>query len=272
MKNKKNLVSEIKSNFKESFSYIERAAKIGDSEDMSLYGNFLINGIRCIKNIAKGVEYYKKSCDRGNLSGCARYCSSLIDGKVEKDITEGLRLIKYSFDHNDSTGISYYAFYLSQGLPNLEKDLKLSFKYAKLAANMGNLASINNVGAYYQHGQGTEVDRKEAIKYYRRGFEEGSILAATNLGLLLIEGDSASGIEPDFKEGMKYLKFASENGEINAMFGYSMNIANKKSTSEELSDMEKYLKKGVFLKDCKLIGLYGDIFCRDTVFPQDKVR
>ncbi|KAK8871409.1 hypothetical protein M9Y10_007135 [Tritrichomonas musculus] len=71
---------------------------------------------------------------------------------------------------------------------------------------------------------------------------------------------------------MKYLKFASENGEINAMFCYSMNIANKKSTSEELSDMEKYLKKGVFLKDCKLIGLYGDILCRDTVFPQDKVR
>ena len=85
----------------------------------------------------------------------------MIDGKVEKDITEGLRLIKYSFDHNDSTGISDYAYYLSQGLPNLEKDLKLSFKYAKLAANMGNLASINNVGAYYQHGQGTEVDKKK---------------------------------------------------------------------------------------------------------------
>ncbi|KAK8897592.1 hypothetical protein M9Y10_015551 [Tritrichomonas musculus] len=275
MKNKKNQICEIKSNFKESFEYIERAAKRGDSEAMSLYGNFLEFGIGCThKDAVKAVEYYKKSCDRGNLSGCARYGSSLIDetGGQEKDITEGLRLIKHSFDHNDPTGISIYAYYLSQGIPNFEKDFELSFKYKKLAASMGCSIAINNVGACYHDGQGTEIDTKEAIKYYLRGIEEGSMLSAKNLGRLLIKGDSANGIEPDFKEGMKYLKYASENGNTDAMFFYSMNIANKKSTSEELSDMEKYLKKGVFLKDAKLLGLYGDVLCRSTLLPQDKVR
>ena len=274
MKNKKNKVCEIKSNFKESFKYIERAAKRGDSEAMSLYGYFLTNGDGCIKNEAKGVEYIKKSSDRGNLSGCARYGNLLIEGfgGLEKDVTEGLHLIKYSFDHNDPIGISIYAYYLSQGLPNLEKDLKLSLKYLKLAASMGYSTAISNVGTCYQNGEGTEVDKKEAIKYYLRGIEEGSLLSSTNLGCLLIKGDSANGIEPNFKEGMKYLKFASENSEINGMFFYSMNIANKESTSEELSEMEKYLKKGVFLKDDKLLGLYGDILCRDTVLPKDKVR
>ena len=233
MKNKKNFVSEIRSNFKESFKCIECSAKGGDSEAMYLYGYFLEYGIGCThKNAVKVVKYYKKSCDRGNLSGCALYDCSLIDetGGLEKDVKEGLRLIKYSFDHNDPIGIHLYACYLYQGLPNLEKDFELSFKYWKLAARMGYSTAINNVGACYQDGEGTEIDTKEAIKYYLRGIEEGSISSARNLGLLLIEGDLANGIEPDFKEGMKYLKYASENGDTDAMLYYSRNTANKEIT------------------------------------------
>lgn len=145
---------------------------------MSIYGNFLKNGIGCIKNATEAAEYYKKSCYKGNLSGCAKYDACLIDGDIEKDVTEGLRLIKHSFDHNNPTGIDIYAYYLYEGLPNLEKDLKLSFKYCMLAARMGDCTSINNVGVCYQYGCGTEINTKKAIMYYLRGFEEGSRLSA----------------------------------------------------------------------------------------------
>lgn len=137
---------------------------------------------------------------------------------------------------------------------------------------MGYYTAIKNVGIFYQNGIVTEADKRKAIKYYLRGFEEGSKLSARNLGLLLIKGDSTSGIEHNFKEGMKYLKYALENGDTDAMFYYSRNIRNKESTPEELSEMERYLKNGIFLKDEDLIDLYADILSRNTALPQDKVK
>ncbi|KAK8837065.1 hypothetical protein M9Y10_037114 [Tritrichomonas musculus] len=271
LKTKKNKICEIRCDFKEAYKYIKRASDIGDGEALLIYANFLNNGIGCVKkDLTEVVKYYKKSYDKGNLGGCAYYGSSLIEGEggLQKDITEGLRLIKYSLDHNNPFGINLYSYYLYKGLPNLEANKELSIHYMKKAASMGVAIAISNVGFYY-----TEChDQKEAIKYLSRAVEEGSSLAARNLADLLIEGDEKSGIKPDFQQGMKYLKFASDNDDVDSIYLFSKNIAMKESTDEELAEMEKYLQKGVHLKDVDVIALYANILSRNTILPQDKVK
>lgn len=242
LKTKKNKAGAINYDFNEALHYIKKAAESGDTEAMSLYGSFLLHGNGCLKkNPVKAVKYFKKSYDKGSLSGYALYGNSLIEGYrgLQKDVAEGFRLIKYSFDHNNPEGLFFYAYYLNVGLPNLEKNLNLSLNYYKAAASMGHYASFYNVGISYLNGIGTDINKKEAIKYFMKGIEEGSMLSAFRLGLLIIEGDEKYGIEADFNKGMKYLRFASENGNTNAMYHYVLNIAKKKSTPKEILFSEK---------------------------------
>lgn len=58
LKNKKNVTSEIRSNFKESFKYIGRAAKIGDSEAMSLYSFSFENIIGCTYKVMPFYSFF----------------------------------------------------------------------------------------------------------------------------------------------------------------------------------------------------------------------
>lgn len=221
------------------------------------------------KNSVKAVKYFKKSYDKGNLSGCSLFEGV---GELQKDIEKGLQLIRYAVDRNNIDAIYIYSNYLKNGLSNLEKNEELAFKYVKIAASMGHCTALNDVGYNYYNGIVTDIDRKESLKYFVKGFEEGSIIASYNLGHFLVYGDSKYGIDINFNEGMKYLKYASDNNNTSAIFHFSKNIANKKSTKEELDEMEYYLKKGVYLKDVDLIALYANILCRDNILQQDKVK
>lgn len=137
---------------------------------------------------------------------------------------------------------------------------------------MGHNISFYNVGIFYEKGICTNVDKKEAIKYYEKGFEEGFLNCGCQLGCLLINSDDEK--ELNFLKGMKYLKIASENGNVDSMYYYCLNIAQKKSTINEIAEMKYYLNKGIYLKDTDLIVLYANILLQNNNYPleQDCVK
>lgn len=177
-------------------------------------------------------------------------------GGIQKNINKGIRLIKYSCDHNNVYGMNMYAYYLLDGLPGLEKNEEFSFRYFKISADLGFAISFLNLGVCYRDGKGTKMDRKEAIKCFKIGTEEGSPSAAYRLALMPIKGDETLGIKPDLKEGNKYLKFAADHENTSAMFQYSYNIVKKRG---DASQLKKYLEIGIYFKDTNCMMLYGEI-------------
>lgn len=159
-----------------------------------------------------------------------------------------------------------YAYYLLDGLPGLEKNEEFSFRYFKISADLGFAISFLNLGVCYRDGKGTKMDRKEFIKCFKIGTEEGSPSAAYRLALMLIKGDETLGIKPDLKEGNKYLKFAADHGNTSAMFQYSYNIVKKRGNASQL---KKYLEIGIYFKDTNCMMLYGEILIQGNMLPRN---
>lgn len=83
------------------------------------------------KDPTEAAKYYEASYKKGDLCGLAQFGVFLIEdlGGIQKNINKGIRLIKYSCDHNNVYGMNMYAYYLLDGLPGLEKNEEFSFRY-----------------------------------------------------------------------------------------------------------------------------------------------
>ena len=79
---------------------------------------FLEFGYGCVRvDYEEASKLYKKSHEKGDLSGCALYGYSLIDKKFHKlNEQEGIRLIKYSAERNNPIGLNKLGFVLYNDL------------------------------------------------------------------------------------------------------------------------------------------------------------
>lgn len=240
-------------NIEEVIEYFKKASDLGDTDAMVNYAIMLLKREEKPSESTKeeAIKYFKLSIQNGNSSAMYNFAYILLLGKkLDKNIEEAINYYKMAID-NGNTFASI-----------LEKMKKLAFNCFKLSQSMGNDVSFHNVGIFYEKGIVTNVDKKEAIKYYEKGFEEGYLNCGCQLGCLLINSDDEKA--SNFSEGMKYLKIASENGNVDSMYYYCLNIAKKKSTINEIAEMKYYLNKGVYLKDIDLIVLYGNILSQNN--------
>lgn len=272
MKEKKCKYGEINSDFKEAFNYFKLAAEKGDGEGMAHYGRFLDFGYGVVKpNPVEAVKLYRKSYEKGDLTGYTFYGSALIEGSgIQKNEAEGIQHIKYSCDNGNIYGFAQYGYFLNKGGTILTKDVNQSFKYYKMAADLGCNVALSNIGICYRDGTGVKKDVKTAIKYFKLAIEEGYPRSALILGNLYLNGDDESSIKPDIKEGMKYVQYAADHGNKIAMYLLAYSMYSKKCIEMDPVLLKKYLLNGIELGYAPCMRLYGKILIVGDVLPQNK--
>ncbi|HFC7428692.1 sel1 repeat family protein [Neisseria meningitidis] len=77
------------------------------------------------------------------------------------------------------------------------------------AAEQGNAAAQNNLGAMYYKGQGVRRDDAEAVRWYRQAAEQGLAQAQNNLGVMYAE---RRGVRQDRALAQEWLGKACQNG------------------------------------------------------------
>jgi len=95
-----------------------------------------------------------------------------------------------------------------------QKDYKTAFPLYLKAAEAGDPASMNALGACYEKGRGVAKEGAEAAKWYRKAAEAGYVTAMYNLGALYSEGRD---ITRDDKEALKWIHKAIDVGSREAM-------------------------------------------------------
>lgn len=278
-KEKSNKYGSIHRNFKESFKYFKEAAHLGDGDAMAYLGNYYLNGFGATSiNKKLAIQYCRLSSKSGNLNGCALYGRVLIDGDgVHKNEREGLRLIKYSCDHGNPRGIVAYGYCLFYGIWDLKVDKIQASRYFKMGADYGFHMGMNNYAFDLRDGIGTNRNINESIRYFKMAIEEGSILSARNLGIMLCKGfkdekTKAVILDPDIEQGINYLKYAADHSDASAMEEYVHYLTNREDGSYSMDELKKYLIMGIEAKNTYCMRYYGAILLDGEPFPKDVIE
>jgi len=89
---------------------------------------------------------------------------------------------KNDYAMND-LGALYY-----EGANGIKQDFKKAVYYYNMAADNGNLQSIENLGYCYYYGRDVEVDYEKAFHYYMQGAFIGSLISLYKIGDMYLNG------------------------------------------------------------------------------------
>ncbi|XP_046972628.1 cytochrome c oxidase assembly factor 7 homolog [Vanessa cardui] len=153
------------------------------------YGNYALIGRGREKNDQEALRYFEKGCELNDPTSCL-HAGLLLTATgpaitVQRDIPKGYNYLKKSCDNNEAMACHYLAGMYLTGVPknpkeynphNPEKnanidflikpDLKQAFQFAKRGCELGNVFACANVSLMYKKGDGVEKNLDESKKYF----------------------------------------------------------------------------------------------------------
>lgn len=131
-----------------------------------------------------------------------------------------------------------YAMMLSHGSNGLKVDKAEAARYYKMAADLGNVKSMNSYAAMLYNGHGVPQDMKEGIRYFQMGADKGNASAMYNLGCKILE-NVANGSK---EAAARYIKIAAERVIVSAMEKYAKLLEDGIGVAVNRDSAERYLK------------------------------
>lgn len=140
----------------------------------------------------------KRKADAGDAASQYELAVQYYRGSKAKDVKPNKKLaVKYYRKAADQGNLD--AMMDLGKMAENDKDYKTAISYYEQAANKNHAASQTNLGLLYHNGTGVPKDAQKAEYWYKRGDENGDILAKRNLAVLYDQEKRYSESEPLFK-------------------------------------------------------------------------
>ncbi len=120
------------------------------------------------------------------------------------------------------------------------QDYAEALKWYRKAAEQGNDAAENNLGALYEYGNGVEKDLGEAIKWFQKAAGQGSAEAEFNIGTLY---ETGAGVTKDDAQAIKWYRKAAEQGHAKAQFNLGAAYHNGNGATQDDAEAMKWYRK-----------------------------
>ena len=177
-------------------------------------------------NLEEALKWYKLAAEKnhdGAQESVERVLQSIYDlagnykdGKngVEKDEKEAIQYYKLVAEEDWAgddmiRGACFYLGWIMQVNDTEEDDTEAVSWYEK-AIEKGSVMAMNNLGNMYRNGKGVSQDDEKAMELYKQAADDGEDYAMNNLGRIYENGDC--GQEKNLEEALKWHKLAAENG------------------------------------------------------------
>ncbi|XP_063547614.1 cytochrome c oxidase assembly factor 7 homolog [Cydia strobilella] len=155
------------------------------------YGNYCLVGRGKEKgDPAEALTYFEKGCELGEPSACLHAGMMLTatgpNVSIKRDVPKGFNYLKKSCDQNDDMACHYLCGMYISGVPKnvaeynphnpaknknieylIKPDMKQAFEFAKKSCENGNMYGCANVSMMYKKGDGVEKNADESKRFFQ---------------------------------------------------------------------------------------------------------
>jgi TPR repeat protein len=207
-------------NTAEGLKWYRQAADHGDAVAQNNVAILYADGLGVKADWAEAASWFRKA----NENGANRDLSALIylydSGKAlpQKSLgdnhVEGLEFLRSLADHGNPVAQTVLADVYKSGKLGVTPDLTQAMNWLRKAAEKDPDAEAY-LGWAYSRGEGVPRSDDEAVSWYRKSAEHGSVLGQSNLAFMYENG---RGVRKDLTEAAKWVQAAAAQNYGGAQF------------------------------------------------------
>ncbi|MGM5470886.1 tetratricopeptide repeat protein [Flavobacteriaceae bacterium LMO-SS05] len=198
-------------NLSKAYELCLKLIQNGDSHAMNLLGAMYSSGLGVEKDTQKGLDWFQKAADKGNVMGITNLAKDYYDGEyVVQDYNMALKLSQQAANlgYPEALYLVGHIYYFGSGV---SVDYNEAFKWFQKAVAKKNARAMNKLGMMYDFGKGVDRNEEMATQWYQKASDLGNSNSMFALGLNYYKG--WGGLAKNTKEGLKWLLKAERLGE-----------------------------------------------------------
>lgn len=179
---------------------------------------------------------------------------------LKQNDADALRLLHKAADQGYMAAQESLGIFSEAGIGMEQPDPVKALEWYKKAVQQGSQDAATNIGLMYVQGRGVPKNAAEAVTWLRRAADGGDPIAQYNLALLYGRGD---GIPKDDNEAVRWLRAAAEKNVIPALLDLANFYLNPTpSTPANLDQAVSYFEKAAELGNARAQSMLGTIFAK----------
>ncbi|MDR1297957.1 MAG: sel1 repeat family protein [Deltaproteobacteria bacterium] len=165
----------IKQNFGNALAWFQKAAAAGVTEAYLNIGDSYELGLGTAPDINKAVENFQLASEKGLAQADFKLATLYLNGiDIPQDPAKGLVYLDKAVKANFNAAIMLQGAILYSGLFGQARDLTKAKDFFQAAANQGNPVAMLRLGTMNNAGEGLEVNKAQALKWFLLAKEFGS--------------------------------------------------------------------------------------------------
>lgn len=220
------------------------AAEQGHPPAQTQAGAMLYWGQGGAADKAAALDWVKKSADQGDSYGEALYgLWSLIEARTkssDEPAPQALSYLRKAAGHGEMLAQRALFTVYFYGASGAKQDLGRAFSYAKLAAEQGDPASMNDVATCYMMGYGAQKDEAAAVPWLKEAATRGNTDAQVNYSAMLSQGRL---VPQDLAGGARFSRMAAEKGDVNGQVLLAKSYYFGEGVKKDLRESVRWFRK-----------------------------
>ncbi|WP_104752913.1 tetratricopeptide repeat protein [Helicobacter baculiformis] len=252
------------------FIGVQMQAKENKAEQARQYLDVAIKAYTS-KQYRKAVGYFQKAARMGNSQAYA-YLAGMYslgqgvrrDWEKAEEYEQMLLSVAYREYLNKFRITDQYLELAGKALSRA--DYQEAVKYYQKAAEKGSVRAYNSLGFMYKSGQGVQQNYQEAVKYYQKAGEMGDGGSYKALGDMYIEGH---GVPKDYARASEYYRQAGKMGDGGSYKALGDMYAEGHGVPKDYTKAFEYYQKAGEMGDGGSYKALGDMYYDGQGMQQD---
>lgn len=204
----------VKQDYVKAYNWYMKSASQGfDTAECSV-GDMYWTGSGVVQNMQEAIKWYEKAAGHQNAVAKKKLAWIYFDGAyAPKNTQRAIALIEEAARTGDAQAQCDAGYMLSEDTP--ERDYKKAYDWTQKSADQRYATAINNLGWFYEKGNGIPVDIAKAVEYYQVAASQNNTSGIYNLGRMYENG--YGGLPQDYKKAMELYLKAADNNHYKAM-------------------------------------------------------